>query len=155
MWPLKMAHLQCSIWLYFFSCCCLSLGRWWRKRTLRSQWEWFAEWMASTRWWNTVRSPWRPLRSEAQMDACYSMRGILPTTSSPYHFWEMLSSTSKMGAFKIFLVLLIRNWVTWEAVRHPKSKLYRIHLLPWGSPLSSGNFFSRFSCFFGKIHYRV
>lgn len=95
--------------------------------------------MESIRWWSTVRFPWQQLRNEARMDACYSTRGTLPTISSPYHFWEMLSSMSKMGAFRIVLLSLIRDWVTGEVERHPKSIFYRIHLPPWGPPLSHGN----------------
>lgn len=110
--------------------------------------------MESTRWWNTVRSPWQQLRNEARMDACYSTRGTLPTISSPYHFWEMLSSMSTMGALKTFLLSLIRNWVTWEVEGHPKSKFHKIHLLPWESPLSNGNL-SHVVVVFRKMRCRV
>lgn len=38
--------------------------RWWRRRTLRSQWAWCARWTASPRWWSTARSA--PRRSCAR-----------------------------------------------------------------------------------------
>lgn len=61
----------------------LPLGRWWRRPTPRSQWAWCAEWMVSTRWWNTARSPWPLPRNGAQTGGCSSMRATLPITTSP------------------------------------------------------------------------
>uniref|UniRef100_A0A8C0A906 UDP-N-acetylglucosamine pyrophosphorylase 1 like 1 n=1 Tax=Bos mutus grunniens TaxID=30521 RepID=A0A8C0A906_BOSMU len=57
--------------------------RWWRRRTLRSQWAWCARWTASPRWWSTARSAPRWRSCARQVGACCTTQATSATTSSP------------------------------------------------------------------------